>query len=120
MFDYRRLKKMLTVATVAGLMVGRGVAAELDLSTLPDPTRPLSVGESEEVHSRGLTSIRITTRQRSAVIDGRSVSVGDTASGGVVQDIRPDEVQIKRRDGVTTLRLMPELKRQAPQGSTAK
>ena len=104
----------------AGLTIGQWAIAETDLSTLPDPTRPVAVGESENVRNRGLTSIRINARQRTAVIDGRTVSVGDAVSGGVVQDIRPDEVLIRRGDKVSTLRLMPELKRNAPQGNIEK
>lgn len=116
-----RLTLLLWVTAVwTGLSVGQWAVAETDLSTLPDPTRPASVGEPEGVRSRGLTSIRITARQRFAVIDGRTVSVGDAISGGVVQDIRPEEVLIRRGDSVSALRLMPELKRNAPQGKTGK
>ena len=115
-----RLTLLWTAAILTGLTVGRCVVAETDLSTLPDPTRPAAAGESVDVRPRGLTSIRISARERNAVIDGRTVSVGDTVGGGVVQDIRPDEVLIRRGDHVSALRLMPELKRNAPQGKTGK
>jgi len=115
-----RLTLLWIVVVWTGLTVGQWVAAETDLSTLPDPTRPAAVGESADVRPRGLTSIRITARQRTAVINGRTVTVGDTVSGGVVQDIRPDEILIRRGDSVSTLRLMPELKRNAPQGNSGK
>jgi len=98
----------------------RPAAAESDISALPDPTRPITAGESDEVRVRGLTSIRITSRGRQAVIDGRTVTIGDTVAGGVIRDIRPDEVILKDGDRVSTLRLMPELKRNAPQRNTAK
>jgi len=109
-----RLILLWTAAVLTGLTVGRWAVAETDLSTLPDPTRPAAVGESVDVRPRGLTSIRISAHQRHAVIDGRTVSVGDAVSGGVVQDIRPDEVLIRHGDRVSALRLMPELKRNAP------
>lgn len=115
-----RLTLLRTAVLLTGLTLGQCVVAETDLSTLPDPTRPAAVGESADVRSRGLTSIRITVRHRNAVIDGKTVTVGDAASGGVVQDIRPDEVLIRRGDHVSALRLMPELKRTAPQGKTGK
>lgn len=94
--------------------------AESDFSALPDPTRPITAGESDEVRVRGLTSIRITSRGRHAVIDGKTVSIGDTVAGGVIQDIRPDEVILKDGVRVSTLRLMPELKRNASQRNTGK
>ena len=115
-----RLNIVWMAVLVAGLNFGTGAAAETDLSTLPDPTRPAAAGESEDVHPRGLTAIRITARQRYAVIDGQTVSVGDTAAGSVVQAIRPDKVLIRRGDQVSTLRLMPELKHKVPQGNTGK
>jgi hypothetical protein len=115
-----RLTPMWIAVIWTGLAVGPWAVAETDLSLLPDPTRPATVGEAEGVRSSGLTSIRITARQRHAVIDGRTVSVGDAVRGGVVQDIRPEEVLIKRGDRVSALRLMPDLKRNVPQGKTGK
>lgn len=115
-----RLNPFWIATVLTGLTIGRWAVAESDLSTLPDPTRPAAVGESEAVRSRGLTSIRISEHRRHAVIDGQTVSVGDAVSGGVVQDIRPDEVLIRRGDAVSALRLMPELKRNASKGNSGK
>jgi hypothetical protein len=102
------------VAAWVGLAVCQISGAATDISGLPDPTRPAAAGESEAVANRGLSAIRITPRQRFAVIDGRTVSVGDSVPGGVVQDIRQDEVTIKSGERVTRMRLVPSLKRATP------
>lgn len=115
-----RLILLLAAAIGMACAAARPVSAESDFSALPDPTRPIAAGESDDVRVRGLTSIRITSRGRQAVIDGRTVTIGDTVAGGVIQDIRPDEVILKDGGRVSTLRLMPELKRNAPQRNTGR
>jgi len=109
----------MTVMTGITCLPAREAWAETDLSALPDPTRPIAAGETDETRGRGLTSIRITSRGHYAVIDGRTVTVGDTVAGGVIQEIRPDEVILKGTR-VATLRLMPELKRNLPPRSSGK
>ena len=115
-----RLILLWIAAASAGIAAAGPALAGADLATLPDPTRPAAAGASEDVRPRGLTAIRITAHGRSAVIDGKVVSVGDAIHGGVVQDIRPDEVLVRTGDRVSTLRLVPDLKRNAPQRNNGK
>ena len=111
---------ILLIAVVVGLVSGGRVFAESDVSVLPDPTRPAGVGDMEGVRTRGLTEIRITAHGRSAVIDGRTVSIGDSVNGAVVRDIRPDEVILGRGGQLSTLRLMPQLKTIPNKGAAGK
>lgn len=111
--NMRTILLLMTAAAWAGFLSAGPVQAEADLSLLPDPTRPVGVGEMEGVRSRGLTAIRITSRDRRAVIDGRTVGVGDSVNGAVVRDIRPEEVILQNGDRVSTMRLSPEIKRNA-------
>lgn len=111
---------ILLIAFSIGLLPGSRVFAESGGSYLPDPTRPAGVGDMENVRTQGLTAIRITTVSRYAVIDGKTVSVGDVVDGGVVSDIRPEEVILKRGAQFSTLRLMPELKKFPHKGAAGK
>jgi MSHA biogenesis protein MshK len=111
---------LLLIAAALCLASGSRVSAESDLSVLPDPTRPAGVSDVESIRNRGLTEIRITPHNRSAVIDGRTVRIGDTVNGAVVSDIRPDEVVLKRGEQLSTMRLMPQLKTIPDKGAAGK
>lgn len=111
---------ILLIAVAVSLVSGSRVLAESEISALPDPTRPAGVGDMESVRTRGLTEIRITPHDRSAVIDGRTIRIGDTVNGAVVNDIRPDEVVLKRGEQLSTLRLMPQLKKIPNKGAAGK
>ena len=54
-----------------------------------------------------LTSTLITRDRKSAVINGRQVTVGDKVNGAKVIDISPTEVRIRHRDQILTLHLLP-------------
>lgn len=87
---------------------------------LRDPTRPpggaSTVSKSGAVGSSGrsgliLQTVLISANRKSAVINGRLMSVGDTMSGYRLTKIREGEVEMKGRNGTRTLRLFAAVKK---------
>jgi len=98
------------------LMMGLGLASALParaadvFDSLPDPTRPASAsGESAPSVVQGLVlqSVLIAPQRRLAVINGRTLAIGERFDGVTVIDIQPHEVVLKRASGELTLRLVP-------------
>lgn len=86
------------------------------VGALSDPTQPADYGApaSGGVARAGpvLQSTFVAPDRKRAVIDGRSVGVGDTVNGARVVDIRPYEVVLRQGGRETSLRLMPQLIKQ--------
>jgi MSHA biogenesis protein MshK len=83
---------------------------------LRDPTRPPAnaLGTAKPVAAKPasrnrlvLQTVVISEQRRTAVINGRVMSVGDTISGFTVAKIREAEVVMKGSKGTRTLRLYP-------------
>lgn len=82
------------------------------MSGLQDPTRPqfgAAAKPSAAVEGPILQSTMISPTARRAVIGGRSYVVGDRFDGGVVADIQPYEVTLRKGTQTTRLRLLPRL-----------
>jgi len=95
-----------------------GVAAQAaDLGDLPDPTQPHGAAAGG-APSSGVQSIFISPQRKTAVVHGRSVTIGDRVGADEVVDIRPYEVILKRDGHETSLRLTPRLDKQPARGGT--
>lgn len=86
-------------------------------SALPDPTRPadapvVRAGGAPAPGGPVLQSTLVSAARRTAVIDGRTVAVGDRVHGGTVVDIQPYEVRIRKNGRDVSLRLAPRLARE--------
>jgi len=103
------------IRNVVGLaltvLAGTGVA-----SNLSDPTRPVdyfapAAAAKGEARSYGpvLQSTMVSPLRKRAVIDGKTVAVGDKVSDAQIVDIRPYEVILRRGNQQSSLRLMPKL-----------
>lgn len=91
-------------------LTGRPVLAADAWGGLPDPTRPPSLGARTTEGGSALQTTLVSPTRKLAIINGRTVGLGDTIGGSVVTDIRSYEVVLKTSSGgVTTLRLMPPL-----------
>jgi hypothetical protein len=91
-----------------------GSQANDSLAGLVDPTQPAYSGTSGGTAASKpagplLQSTFISTSQRRAVISGKSYKVGDKFGGGVIADIQPYEVVLKKTNRETRLRLLPKL-----------
>jgi MSHA biogenesis protein MshK len=78
--------------------------------SLPDPTRPASApseGVTSAVQGLVLQSVLIAPQRRLAVINGRTLAIGERIDGATVVDIQAHEVVLKRASGDLTLRLVP-------------
>jgi len=104
---------MTVVAFAAWCSVGTPAFAEDALASLPDPTRPSFVqgdgaeGVAAGQHGLVLQSVLISPQRRLAVINGRTLSVGERIGNATVAAIWPHEVVIQRSSGEVTLRLVP-------------
>ncbi len=83
---------------------------------LQDPTRPpaelsMPQGGAEALAPKGpqLQSVRISTHQRSAIISGQRVKVGDRFGDTKVVIITENEVVLKGSSGMQTLKLFPDV-----------
>jgi len=81
---------------------------------LRDPTRPpadLSQGNTGAPVASGpeLQSVRISAHQRSAIISGQRVKVGDKLGDARIVMITENEVVLKGSSGLQTLKLFPDV-----------
>ena len=90
------------------LAVAAGAAAQ---SGLGDPTRPTSLSEPDEVARTAqlprwrLQSTLIADDRRVAVINGRTVSVGERIEGAMLLEVRSDGVTLQQDGQRLNLRL---------------
>jgi MSHA biogenesis protein MshK len=113
---YNMTQEMI-LALLLGLLA-MPAAADVFSGGLADPTRPTgSGGHENSAPSSGVTAIRISGSERLAVIDGRTVKIGDRYGDAQIADIRPYEVILERAGRKTSLRLVPKLEKdQRPWG----
>lgn len=80
-------------------------------AALEDPMRPPGsaavAGSSTAVARFVLSSTLIARDRRSAVINGRSVGVGDSINGARVIEIQPAQVRLQHQGRQITLSLLP-------------
>lgn len=95
-----------SLVVLAGVLSMAVHAAGID--DLPDPTRPRDAGATNGAPT-GVQSILISPRRKVAVVQGRSVTIGDRVGDAEVVDIRPYEVILRRAGRETSLRLVPRL-----------
>jgi MSHA biogenesis protein MshK len=107
---------VLLCLCVTGLCAGLAHAAE-SLDNLPDPTRPGGGGGGGG--ASGVTSILITPARKQAVINGRTVVVGDRVGDAVVVDIQPYEVILNRGGRESRMRLVPRLDKLQGEGGSS-
>jgi hypothetical protein len=110
------LAALARLAVLVAGMVGfvAGSQANDSLAGLVDPTQPAFSGTSGGTAASKpagplLQSTFISTSQRRAVISGKSYKVGDKFGGGVITEIQPYEVVMKRAGKESHLRLLPKL-----------
>jgi MSHA biogenesis protein MshK len=110
-----RPPKTLTPYALLWFALSAGVAhADLFQGNLTDPTRPAGLdGQAGPAANNAVTEIRISARERSAVINGRSLKIGDRYGDGVVADIRTHEVILESAGRRTSLRLVPKLEKES-------
>lgn len=83
---------------------------------LDDPTRPpghhlvLPGGKKAATTDRfSLSSVRISSTRRSAIVNDRSVESGDMVNGAKVVAIYPSSVKLKKQGKIFTVRLVSQI-----------
>lgn len=109
-FRHAVLGAMVAIAGLAGFMAN---ALANDFAGLADPTQPMhgaaAATGAQRPTGSALQSTFISASQRRAVISGRTYAVGEKYGGGIITDIQPYEVVLKKADRETRLRLLPKL-----------
>jgi hypothetical protein len=106
---YAVLRMVVAVLGLAGIATN---SLADDFAGLADPTQPLygaAAGSAQRPAGSALQSTFISASQRRAVINGRTYKVGDKYSGGIITNIQPYEVVIKKTNNESRLRLLPKL-----------
>lgn len=84
---------------------------------LDDPTRPpgyrlvLPGGKKATTVRYSLSSVRISSTRRSAIVNDRSVEAGDLINGAKVVAIYPSSVKLKKQGKTFTVRLVSQIKK---------
>ncbi|MBX9963616.1 MAG: MSHA biogenesis protein MshK [Burkholderiales bacterium] len=93
--------------------------------TLPDPTRPPAFlfapadGDGPPAEASGglvLQSVLIAPNRRSAIIGGRTLSVGDRLGDFTLVRVSEGEVQLRGPEGARTLKLFPAVTKRVAHG----
>lgn len=104
---------LLAFSSASMFLVPIAVQAQLD-----DPTRPpgyrLVLPGGKKASAVGeirysLSSVRISSTRRSAVINDRSVEAGDNINGAKVVAIYPSSVKLKKQGEIFTVRLLSRI-----------
>ena len=81
-------------------------------AVLDDPTRPpgyrliLPHGQQSRAPSWYVNAIRISAKQRMAIVNGRRVKVGDRVDGAVVIEILPTKVRLRHNKQDVSIKLI--------------
>jgi hypothetical protein len=112
------MKRILAmVIIVSELMLGNAFAA---MAELPDPTRPANYSEAlpeiievyelpKELVDWRVTVIRITDRDRSAIVNGQLVRVGDQIGPAKILEINPAAVVLDYEKKQVYVRLFSDV-----------
>lgn len=99
------MSRLTTFLAILLLTCGQSAMA------LDDPMRPPTASAVRSSTSSGsaytLSSTFIARDRKSAIINGRQVSVGDRINGARVVEIMPTQVQLQAQDRTVTVQLLP-------------
>ncbi len=120
---------MIKIGLVLSLLVMTGVLMAADSSRLSDPTRPLINTNAERVKSSNetrqtapkkkrnqLMAIIVDNKNRKAIIDEKTIAVGDLINGYRVHRIETNRVILRKGQSYKTLTLAPSVKAVNKQG----
>ena len=111
--------RIVAIALVGMLMSGSALAASLDDPTRPPTAQPTKAHKAVRKQTRWtLSSTLVSAQRRTAVINDRGVSVGESINGARVVTIQPSKVRLRRsgRD-ITLVLLKKNIKRPSRHGS---
>lgn len=95
----------------AALLALAAVAGVSQAGTLHDPTRPDFGAAAAPAHAAPgwqLNSTLISAHRRLAMINGKTVGVGDRINGATVVAIRPGKVRLRRSGHQFTIHLIAD------------
>lgn len=108
---FKKTAKLFTSFILLALIFMPAVQAQLD-----DPTRPpgyrlvLPGGKKAATAIRfSLSSVRISSTRRTAIINDRTVEVGDKVNSAKVIAIYPSSVKLKKLGKIFTIRLLSRI-----------
>ncbi|MEW6647558.1 MAG: Type II secretory pathway component [Pseudomonadota bacterium] len=96
-----------TLLLFLSLLLLAGSAVALDDPMRPPGSAAFAAGAASGAPQFVLSSTLIARERRSAVINGRSVGVGDHVNGARVIEIQPSQVRLQHQGRQLTLSLLP-------------
>ena len=95
------------------LVLALAAASSAFAQALSDPTRPPSFSPSENTRNEAsrLQSVLISPERKLAVIDGRTVTLGERVGDAKVVAIAPAQVILQRGGEYQTLKLHPGIEK---------
>lgn len=112
--------KYIQFLRIAGIAVVVAWTQHAGADNLPDPTRPAGMSAAAVRQSGGaaLQTTIVSPGRSLAVINGRTVSVGDRIGDATIVEIRPYEVVLRSRTGIKVMRMVPPLVRSLTQAAS--
>ena len=104
-------KDIFLILLLPLLLLSPAVQAQLDDPTRPPGHRLVLPGGKKAAAKVGflLSSVRISTTRRSAIVNDRAVETGDRVNGAQVVAIYPSSVKLKKQGKIFTVRLVPQV-----------
>lgn len=102
-----KFSRLLKLAALVFALSPFILQAQFDDPTLP-PSFSNVVSQDEEINTAWvLSSVLVSPKRKVAIINGKSVQVGDVLDGANIQSINATEVKLKHRGEVILLELHP-------------
>lgn len=94
------------LAGVLVLLLNTAMAVSLEDPTRPPGATVIRAGKTVTKPSWVLSSTLISPERRSAIINGKQVTLGDRVNGARVVEIEPAAVKLRNRGGEFSIRLV--------------
>lgn len=104
-------KNSLSILLLSFFLAPLGAYAQLDDPTRPPGHRLVLPGGKKAATKVGflLSSVRISTSRRSAIVNDHPVETGDSVNGAQVIAIYPSSVKLKKQGKIFTVRLVSQV-----------
>ncbi len=97
---------------VSCMLVGGVFAKAGTAQVLRDPTQPPGASYELQAFNKNINiqAIYLSKDNSTIVVDGKSYTLGDTLSGAVITDIKPDKVVLQGTAGEIVLNMYPTVR----------
>ncbi|MDF1654123.1 MAG: hypothetical protein P1U34_03335 [Coxiellaceae bacterium] len=114
------LKSMLTI--VGCIACVSAIAKASTTGVLRDPTQPPGATYELQAYNKNINvqAIYYSKENSSIIVDGKTYTLGDTLSGAVITEIKPDKVVLQGTAGEVVLNMYPTVRKSVEQKKNSK